>query len=237
MRRGSGIGLIALCALLCANTSAGAQTSASEIASLSSQLNSANAEKASALSAISQADSDAAPKTKEVNLWNGEMNKIKPEVDYFVQKKQRHDNDAAVVNGKVHTHNAGCTGTLPRPQYERCKGEESYLQPQIDRINNEKRALDSERDTLMRRVNNIEARRDALVNDLKQIESRREAAMSRLKEAERRINLITGRLRTACNEGQSPEGLAYCGQVDWDGARSGLQAPNLQPRPFTATPR
>jgi chromosome segregation ATPase len=206
------------------------------IASLSSQLDGENAAKAEALQTISATDEQAGPKLKEVKLWNDQLTGMKPQIDYVVEKRKRHDADAAVVNQKVSAHNANCHGTLPKPQFERCKGEEPYLQSQITRINNQKAQVDTEINNVRTRVKNIESRRDSLVSELQQIKSRQDAARARLATAEQRIAAITARLRQACNEGGSPEALAYCGQVDWDGARRGLTRPNLQPRPFSASP-
>lgn len=227
---------IATSCLVMTNAPAIAAASASEVQSLSAQLDSANSDKASALTAINQANEDAAPKMKEVKLWDGELQKMKPQVDYIVEKRKRHNSDAAVVNQKVATHNAGCHGTVPKPQFERCKGEEPYLQSQINRINAEKSQIDSEANTLGGRIKNIESRRSSLASQVQQIKTRQDEAFNRLRQAEQRIASLTQRLRKACNEGPSPEALAYCGQVDWDGARKGLTRPNLQPHPFSATP-
>jgi chromosome segregation ATPase len=217
------------------NAPANAAASASVIQSLSAQLDSANTDKGSALTAISQANEEAAPKVKEIALWDGEMQKMKPQIDYVVEKRNKHNGDAAAVNQKVAVHNAGCNGTLPKPQFERCKGEEPYLQSQINRINAAKAQIDSEANGLRGRIQNIETRRSSLASQVQQIKARQDDAFNRLHQAEQRIAALTLRLRQACNEGPSPEALAYCGQVDWDGARKGLTAPNLQPHPFGAT--
>jgi len=209
---------------------------AATIASLSSQLDAAHLEKANALSAMSAAEEDAAPKVKEIKLWNEQLAGYKPQVDAMVQQRNRHNADADAVNAKVAQHNANCAGKLPRPQYERCKGEEPYLQSEINRINNQKARLEGESKALLKRITDIENRRDSLLASLKQIESRYQSAKARLENAQQRIASITARLRTECASPNTPEGLSYCGQVDWDGARRGLTAPNLQPRPFTATP-
>lgn len=227
---------IAASCLTMASAPTKAAVSASEVQSLSAQLDSANSDKANALSAIGQANEEAAPKVKEIKLWDDELQKMKPQIDYVVQKRNRHNSDAAMVNQKVSAHNAGCHGTLPKPQFERCKGEEPYLQSQINRINTEKARIDSEANTLRGRIQNVENRRSSLAGQVQQIKARQDEAFNRLHQAEQRIAALTQRLRKACNEGPSPEALAYCGQVDWDGARKGLTRPNLQPHPFSATP-
>lgn len=209
---------------------------AAVISNLSSQLDGQNAVKAEALQTISATDEQAAPKLKEIKVWDEQLTGLKPQIDAVVEKKRRHDADAGVVNQKVAVHNSGCTGTLPRPQFERCKGEEPYLNSQINRINSEKTQIDAEIGNVRTRVQNVESRRNVLVGQVQQLKASQDAARARLAAAEQRIAEITARLRQACNEGGSAEALAYCGQVDWDGARRGLSRPNLQPRPFSASP-
>jgi chromosome segregation ATPase len=206
------------------------------IASLSSQLNAAITETANALADMNAAEEDAAPKLKEIKLWNEQLDGYKPQVEAMVQRRNAHNVDADVVNQNVSTHNAHCSGTLPRPQYERCKGEESSLQGEINRINNQQARLETDRSTLLRRVTDIENRRDTLVTSLRSIKSTYDEAKSRFDAARSRIESLASRLRKECASATTPEAMAYCAQIDWDGTQQGLPARDLRPRPFTITP-
>jgi chromosome segregation ATPase len=203
---------------------------------LSAQLNAAHLDKANTLNAMSVAQEDGGPKIKELNLWDEQLKGLTPQVEAIAQKRKHHNEDAAMVNEKVSQHNAGCTGTLPRPTYERCKGEELHLQSEINRIKNGKAQLSSERDSLLKRVKDIEDRRSALSQSIQQLKAKYDSAKSNHDDAVRRIASITTRLKADCTKAKTPEGMAYCGQVEWDGARAGLTAPDLKPRSFTATP-
>ena len=206
------------------------------IPNLSAQLASANADKAGALNAMNVAQEDTGPKIKERNLWDEQLNGLEPQIKAAVERRKNHNEDADRVNAKVSQHNAGCTGTVPRPTYERCKGEEPYLQSEINRINGNKARYDSESKALLKRVKDIEDRRNALNQSIQQLKAKYDAAKSNHDAAVRRIASITARLKSECAKERTAEGMAYCGQVDWDGARAGLPAPDLKPRPFAATP-
>ena len=190
---------------------------------------------ADALTAANVAKKDALPKLKEIKLWNEQLTELQPQVNAIVQKLNQHNEDAERVSLKVAKHNADCSGELPDPLYERCKGEVPYLQSEINRISTQKTGIEAERTPLLRRINDIESRRNELVTLLEQIKARHDSARSKLDAAQDRIASITSRLKTECATPNTPEGLVYCAQIDWDGARLGLDAPILIPQPFTAT--
>lgn len=227
-------GAIGVAALLAA-AAPGAQAVVVSIPELATQLDSAFKDKQKALNDVSLAAEEGAPKAKEIKLWDEEIGRIGPQLTQLNQRAGEAAQDQAGVNAKVERHNSGCSGTLPRPQYERCKGEEPYLQSEIDRVKRKKAALESEYRPLANRYKDIVARRDALSKTMQGISARYDAAKARFDEASRRIASLTSRLRAECASQRTAEAAAHCGQVDWDGAKAGLGAPNLQPRPFSAS--
>jgi len=226
-------GTLGIAALLAA--APGAWGVVVSIPELATQLDSAFKDKQKALNDVSLAAEEGAPKAKEIKLWDEEIGRIGPQLTQLNQRASEAAQDQAGVNAKVERHNAGCSGTLPRPQYERCKGEEPHLQSEIDRIKRKKAALESEYRPVANRYKDIVARRDALSKSLQEIGARYDAARARFDEASRRVASLTSRLRSECASQRTLEAAAHCGQVDWDGAKAGLGAPNLQPRPFSAS--
>jgi chromosome segregation ATPase len=201
------------------------------IADLASQLNAAVADKGAALNTIQTITENAAPVQKELKLWDGEIVKLQKDVEFRDARLAAHNADAAVVNDKVNAHNGRCSGTLPKPQYEKCRGEEPYLQSQINRIAESKRDIDQFAAELKRRGDPILARYGELGARMDRYEMDLDAAEARLKDAQARIESLTARLRAACKDETSREGMAYCGQVDWDGARPGLGTLPANPKP------
>lgn len=210
---------------------------ADDVAKLSALLDQAHVDEIHALNTITKANEEAHPKIQEVELWRGELVKLMPAAEEIANKVHQHNIDAQVVDQKVDTHNAGCEGEVPQAVYDRCKGEEHYLQHEIDRVREEMAQLAAERNDLQQRVGKIQTRRDQLVGEIGMIKQRADAAAVDLNTARQRVAALTARLRTACKDLSSPEGMSYCGQIDWDGARAGVPAPDLQPRPFTVEPR
>lgn len=125
----------------------------------------------------------------------------------------------AEVDAKVHAHNAGCSGTLPRPQYERCQGERPYLQSQIDKVDKNKVQLDGEFANLKKRADDIDNRRNELVEGLKAAKAESDRARARHAEVQERIDTLVRQLKNECQNAGSSEAAVHCGQVNWDGAR------------------
>lgn len=199
------------------------------IADLSAQLDSAVAAKAEAVNLLNYVAEAAPPVKKELNIWDEQIMVLQREVALRDAKLQHHNEDAAVVNEKVRVHNAGCTGTLPKPQYDRCKGEEPYLGSQIGRINTNKAQLDKEAADLKRRGDPIIDRHRELSAKMDKFKADLARAEAMLTDAQARINAATARLRAACKDNRTREAAVHCGQVNWDGAPRDVAPPPADP--------
>lgn len=215
--------------LACLSSPTVAQTSGDRVASLSAELDSAIAARADALKTMSLADEKAAPMNKELKLWDEQAEAIKPQIGLYKAKLQYHQQMKAEVDAKVNAHNAGCSGTLPKPQYERCQGERPYLQSQIDKVHNSKVQLDGEFADLKKRADAIDKRRNELVDGLKNASAESQRARTQAADTQRRIDTLATRLRQECQNAGSREAMVHCGQVNWDGARRQVLPPPPDP--------
>ncbi|MBI2445790.1 hypothetical protein HYV43_05360 [Candidatus Micrarchaeota archaeon] len=173
---------------------------------------------------------NAPPVKKDLNIWDQQLLVLQGEIALRDAKLKHHNEDAAVVNEKMRVHNAGCTGTLPKPIYDRCMGEKPYLQTQIDRINNNRAQLDKENADLKRRVDPIINRRRELSAKMDKFRADRAQAEAKLADAQARIEAVTARLRAECKKTRTPEAAGHCGQVNWDGAPRNVAPPPANPR-------
>jgi len=207
-----------------------------KITDLAARLEKANAQKADALGEMTIADEQEPMKKKEKTLMDEQLIKLEPQVAALEKKAEAQRADAANVNAKIKKHKEGCTGALPKPTYDRCQGERPYLTGEQTRIDKGAADLEKEKKPLLKQVVSITDRSNQLAKEIGKLQASRAAAKLNLAKAQKLIDALQPMLRKECAPPNTPEALAYCGQVDWDGARKGLQAPELKPKPFSATP-
>lgn len=211
-----------------------AQTGRSKIAELSAQLDGAVAAKAEAMAVVNYVAQTGAPIRKELNLWDEQLKSLEGAIQLRDAKLKAHKEDAAIVNEKVFAHNRACTGEVPKAVYDRCKGEEAYLQPQINRVNSNKKQLEDEAAALKRRGDPIIERHRVLSDKMDKLRADLAKAEIKLADAQTRIEKLTGLLKSECQNNPTREAQVHCGQVNWDGTPKVLPPPPDDPIDFGA---
>jgi predicted nucleic acid-binding Zn-ribbon protein len=215
------------------------ELSAANIKTAQTGLAGARAEEAAAVKEISLVEESAAPKTKEQKLWNGEIEKLRPQYTAYDNAVTPHNADAAKQRAAVDKHNAGCRGTLPKPAYDRCKGEEGPLKAWGDRVHASKVGLDRRLADLNKRRDPILARAKALEAELAPLRARYNAAKIKLDQARQRVAKLEAWLQQArerCKNAKDLEALHHCNSVTWDGANPNLPPLGTPRPPLSATP-
>jgi chromosome segregation ATPase len=207
------------------------------IANLSAQLNSAKADKAAALSTVNYVTEAGRPIQKEIKIYDEQILILEKQLEQRDAKLQAHKADKAVVDAKVHAHNAVCHGELPKPQYDRCKGEEPYLQSQINRVNRNADQLGKEGEELKRRGNPIIERHRLLSDQLDNLRNTLAQAEKKIGDAETRIASLAAQLQKECKNAVTGEDFAHCGQMDFDGAEPYKRKAPADPSGFADPPR
>jgi chromosome segregation ATPase len=184
-----------------------------KIADWAAQLEKASARKAEALGTMTLIDEKMPNLKKERKLFDERIVELAPSVETLVKKFEVHDLDATAVNKKITAHKANCSGQLSKSNYDRCQGEQAYHAKEKARIDKAAEGLEKEKKPLLKQVKLIEDRRAELAKEITKLEGDRDAAKVNLEKAQKTIDAL-----------------------NWDGAKKGLEAPELKPKPLSGTP-
>ncbi len=142
-------------------------------------------------------------------------------------------------NQGVARSDAGCTGQLPQPQYERCQGEKRHWDANKGRLDERKGALEQRIAAYEKQTRPYAKRLAEIAAQIERNKQTSAQARRALAETEARIRELKARIADACKAlppDAPPEHVKYCGDRGWSGARRGLPELKRPRPPFEATP-
>lgn len=185
---------------------------------------------------VLQQESDALVKKNEslmqtYNMYaDQQKTRLTPLYTAYEGKVTAHNQKIAHTDSEVARWNSVCSGTVPKPVYDKCMSEKPTLQRLVSEGKSSKAKLDVEKADLDRQWGVYNQERDKLGAQMKQNLADWEKAKAKLDEIRRQVANYDNQLRTRCQNESTLEGLKYCHAIAWDGAR-----PDLKPLP-TDTP-
>jgi chromosome segregation ATPase len=199
------------------------------ISGMAGELIAAKAQEAAEAGQMASLSEQAAPKNKEMKVWNDQIAPLKAAYTQINGSTATHNENAARQRAAVDRYNANCAGkTLPRPAFERCNGEKGQLAAWKGRVDASKAQLDGQKRQLDQKRDSILARARVLEGELGTIRTRYGESEKKFAQARQRISALTARLQSMCRSIPTSTNLEEiklkCGNVQFDGAN-----PNLPP--------
>jgi predicted nucleic acid-binding Zn-ribbon protein len=217
----------------------------SQLPAWTNELKAKQLEAGQAATEVSSAVDAMAPKKKEIALWDGELEKMRPQYADWDQKVSTHNADAAKQRAAVATHKTACPAKVAsKAQADRCNGELAPLNAWNSRIDSNKARLNGVLTQINTRRDTMVNRRKQIVSDLQPMQARYDQAKAKLDAAKQRVEtlqnwIIAARATCAKIKAGSQdvgEALHYCNSMQWDNAIPGLPPLNNPQPPFSATP-
>ena len=230
--------LIIRWSLACALALAAGQASAQETAQLGAAIEADKIEMTNLQNDMNQKTSDNERLKKEYDVYADQIKtRINPMVDSYNKRLESHNQHAAKVNAAVAAHNSVCHGTLPRPAYERCQGENPQLQRMIDGVNGDKRNLEAEKGRIQAEQARYKNAMDPLAAKMKANFDVWTRDKTRFDQLKAKIASAQAALGNRCKdatpaERSSPQFLKYCASFGFDNPN-----PNLKPLDEQAAPK
>ena len=137
-------------------------------------------------------------------------------------------------NAGVGRSNAGCTGELPKPVYERCQGEKRHWDASKKRLDDRKEALQQRAVAYEKQVQPYTKRLAQIAAQIDRNEEAAAKARRALAETQARIRALKARLAEACKGNE--EAIKHCGDVRWSGADPKLPELKRPRPPLVVTP-
>lgn len=206
------------------------------MADLSARLKAIQLTASDSLKAMTVASEDASPKLKEQKLWDQQVPALAERLKTLETAEA--DNNAAMgpLNVKIRQWNADCAGhPLTNAEAATCDDRARLLQREKAPLDQRKADIEGQALAVQRQFNSIHARWEALDGQVNGLHSQYDAARARYAASIAEIKQLQAIMRSRCDKRGSAEAMAYCGQVDWDGARLGLPPLTNPPPPFGAT--
>lgn len=229
---------IVRCLLVCTVAFAASHASAEDVAQLGSAVEAGKLEMTQLQSDMNQKTSDNERLKKEYDIYADQLkNRIDPMVRSYNSRLDTHNQHAARVNAAVAAHNSVCHGTLPRPTYERCQGENPQLQRMIDGVNSDKRNLESEKARIQGEQTRYKNAMDPLAAKMKANFDTWTQTKARFDQLKAKIAAAQVALGNRCKDASpaeraSPQFLKYCASFGFDNPN-----PNLKPLDEQAAPK
>src|SRR5271166_4815847 len=196
------------------------------ISGMVDELKAAKAEEAAQVQTVSELDSLAVPKNKELKVYGDQIPALKVKYAALNADLAVQNAEATKHQGVANTHNASCGGTLSNAAVARCNGEVEQLNAWAERINNKKEELDRQTRELDTARDGIRARAKMLEDDLAQLEAGKKEGVQKLDQARIRITALTSRLGAMCISVPTTPSIEEiklkCGNVSFDGSSSAL---------------
>lgn len=160
---------------------------------------------------------------KEYKLYDEQVkNRVGPMAKAYETKVSAHNDRVKRSDAEIARHNSGCTGTLPKPQYDKCASERPTLQRIVNENNASKARLDSEKTAVLNERSKYSTAMEKLSAQMKSNFALWQQRKKTYDETVQKIARYRQRLVDLCAKASTPEALKHCHSIGWDGARRDL---------------
>ncbi|HEV2530319.1 hypothetical protein [Phenylobacterium sp.] len=200
------------------------------MAGMSARLDALHLIASESFGAMTRANEAAPPKLKEQKLWEEQAKPLGVRIKTL--ETDEATNNAAMVplNLKIRQWNADCAGhPISNAQDAVCGDRMNLLQREKAPLDQRKLEIESQATAVMKQFTAIQTRWQTLDRELTALRAQYDAARARFDAATSEMTRLRLVMHDGCDKKRTPEAMAYCGQIDWDGAKHGL--PPLPPNP------
>lgn len=160
---------------------------------------------------------------REYDIYADQMKtRLAPIANAYEAKVKAHNERTQRANAEIARHNSVCTGTLPKPQFDKCQSERPTLQRLKDEISGSKSRLDTEKANLTRESAKYTEAMGRLSSQMKANFEKWQQRKKTFDDNQRKIAEYRTRLVSTCQQARTPEALKHCHSISWDGARPDL---------------
>jgi hypothetical protein len=213
-----------------------AAPAADSMAAMAARLDALHLVASESFKAMTQANEDAPPKVKEEKLWEAQAQPLGVRIKGL--ETDEANNNAAMVplNLKIRQWNADCAGhPLSNAEDAVCGDRMNLLQRQKAPLDQRKLEIEAQARQVMKQFSDIQARWQMLDRQLTGLRKQYDLARARFDAATSEMTRLKAIMHHHCETKPTAEEMAYCGQVDWDGAKHGLPLLTNPPPPFAAS--
>lgn len=207
------------------------------MAAMSARLDALHLVASDSFGAMTRANEAAPPKVKEEKLWEEQAKPLGVRIKALESDEAINNAAMGPLNVKIRQWNADCAGhPLSNAQDAVCGDRMNLLQREKAPLDQKKLEIESQVASVMKQFNSIQTRWQTLDRELTALRGQYDAARARFDSATSEMTRLRVVMHDRCDKKPTPEAMAYCGQVDWDGAKRGLPPlPANPPPPFAAT--
>jgi len=177
---------------------------------------------------IGEQEKEEANALKEQRLWKDQEKRVgqvvAPVLKAYLAKEKKYGAGVRKHETARQRVEGNCQGTLSRPVYERCQGEQQALDSWKGRLDAERRRLDRTNESIRDRIKPV---REGLKKTNEKLASaRKELSKLRgyLKGWNANIRELERKLANTCQKASTCEALKHCRTIRWDGPPPNLPA-------------